>query len=87
MAWASGFKSGDDVLISGVGGYRLRRWPNIETALGECPVFAGMFPDSNLCKRWVGDHVLALEIIEKLTYFMVSGFIRPAHNPHTMGDS
>ena len=21
--------------------YRLRRWPNIETALGECPVFAG----------------------------------------------
>ena len=22
-------------------GHRLRRWPNIETALGECPVFAG----------------------------------------------
>ena len=22
--------------------HRLRRWPNIETALGECPVFAGM---------------------------------------------
>ena len=22
-------------------GQRLRRWPNIETALGECPVFAG----------------------------------------------
>ena len=21
--------------------HRLRRWPNIETALGECPVFAG----------------------------------------------
>ena len=24
--------------------HRLRRWPNIETALGECPVFAGMYP-------------------------------------------
>ena len=22
--------------------HRLRRWPNIETALGECPVFAGI---------------------------------------------
>ena len=22
--------------------YRLRRWPNIETALDECPVFAGI---------------------------------------------
>ena len=21
--------------------HRLRRWPNIETALGECPVFGG----------------------------------------------
>ena len=23
-------------------GHRLRRWPNIEIALGECPVFAGI---------------------------------------------
>ena len=25
--------------------HRLRRWPNIETALGECPVFAGNVAD------------------------------------------
>ena len=24
--------------------HRLRRWPNIETALGKCPVCAGSFP-------------------------------------------
>ena len=27
--------------------HRLRRWPNIETALGECPVFAGMHQEDN----------------------------------------
>ena len=26
--------------------HRLRRWPDIETALGECPVFAGRIPRS-----------------------------------------
>ena len=25
--------------------HRLWRWPNIETALGECPVFAGVFAE------------------------------------------
>ena len=25
----------------------LQRWPNIETALGDCPVFAGVLPHSN----------------------------------------
>ena len=24
-------------------GHRLRRWPNIETALGECPLFPGVY--------------------------------------------
>ena len=24
--------------------HRLRRWPNLETALGECPVFDGIAP-------------------------------------------
>ena len=28
--------------------HRLRRWANIETALGECPVFAGI----NYLHRW-----------------------------------
>ena len=27
--------------------YSLRRWPNIEKALGVCPVFAGVLPHSN----------------------------------------
>ena len=27
--------------------HRLRRWPNIETTLGECPVFAGMHQEDN----------------------------------------
>ena len=27
--------------------HRLRRWPNIETALSECPVFAGPFVTRN----------------------------------------
>ena len=29
--------------------HRLRRWPNIETALGDCPVFAGVL---ELFDRW-----------------------------------
>ena len=28
-------------------GQRRRRWPNIKTALGECPVFAGLVPKKN----------------------------------------
>ena len=27
--------------------YSLRRWPSIEIALGDCPVFAGVLPHSN----------------------------------------
>ena len=30
--------------------HRRRRWPNIETALGECPVFSGMVRVRKLCK-------------------------------------
>ena len=37
--------------------HRLRRWPNIETALSECPVFAGLaLPwDASLTKSYVSE--------------------------------
>ena len=33
--------------------HRLRRWPNIETALGECLVFAGMTPLYKKCIDYI----------------------------------
>ena len=34
-------------------GHRLRRWPSIETALGECPVLADMVAvEMRIFRRW-----------------------------------
>ena len=33
-------------------GHRLRRWPSIEPALGQCIVFAGIFPMQNRRDAW-----------------------------------
>ena len=43
--------------------HRLRRWPNIETALGECPVFAGL-----LGNFFVGTEKIEWEFLVFRTY-------------------
>ena len=45
-------------------GHRLRRWPNIETALGEFPVFLGLTQPLNLGHNWFNPHNVGLMLFK-----------------------